>query len=200
METLNVKLTFDMQKALLALRKPYEDMAATLHRVLESSLPEMQVANTRILKRSEKRWPLILTDEQAKAHELQRFIAEMRENGFDDSDEDLIEMFNDEDEFDEDEFDGTDSQYSLNPAVWSHPSDVKIKVVRQLTMKALHKRKSGTSFALYDLVAKACPEMHKIGGAPTARLFAVLMRSPCFMRHVTRVGGNGYTSLKLRKV
>lgn len=66
METLNVKLTFDMQKALLALRKPYEDMAATLHRVLESSLPEMQVANTRILKRSEKRWPLILTDEQAR--------------------------------------------------------------------------------------------------------------------------------------
>lgn len=195
MDMINVKLTFDMQKALLALRKPYEDMAATLHRVLESSLPEMQVVNTRILKRSEKRWPLILTDEQAKAHGLQRFIAEMRENGFDDSDEDLIEMFNDEDEFD-----GTDSQYSLNPAVWSHPSDVKIKVVRQLVMKALHKRKSGTSFALYDLVDKACPEMHKIRGAPTASLFAVLMRSPCFMRHVTRVGGNGYTSLKLRKV
>lgn len=203
MNKVKLEVSFELRQNILAARRPYEDFQQAMMRILTEGAAA-PVNNARTLTRKAERWPYP-TPEQLRARKLERFIAVMRALGFKDSDKKLEALCFGEYGTGDEAYVHPKLRAALDarrndPACWDHPNDVHLDVVVAKVMETLRARKSKTPFRFYDLVNKACPKIHRIGGAPTDELMARLLNMPQFMRSVQRVEGGGYFGLKLKKV
>lgn len=202
MSKVNIEVSFELRQKILAARKPYENFGQALMRILTEGAAAPTL-NARTLTRKADRWPYP-TPARLRARKLELFIADMRAAGFKDSDKQLealcFDRYGKNDEAYTPKLRAALDARRNDPANWHHPNDVDLDTVIVKVMETLRARKAKTPFRFYDLVHKACPKIHRIGGAPTDELMASLLNMPQFMRSVQRVEGGGYFGLKLKKV